>query len=140
MENFPTWMLVVAAAIERSDGRWLMHKRPMEKHHGGLWEFPGGKVNSGETPRVALARELAEELDIQVNPNTFRSAGFADAAINPAEHPIVILLYTVKSWSGEPRAMEGGETGWFTPGQIQKLAKPPLDIALADQLFHNSGG
>ena len=62
VENIPTWTCVVALALRDGKGRWLMHRRPADKHHGGLWEFPGGKVETGETPRNALVRETEEEL------------------------------------------------------------------------------
>ena len=64
MEKNPTFILVVAGALQRQDGLWLMHKRPAHKHHGGLWEFPGGKVEVSETKAEALIRELVEELGI----------------------------------------------------------------------------
>ena len=67
MENIPTWQLVVAAALQRGDSQWLMHKRPAGKHHGGLWEFPGGKVENGENPPLSLVRELNEELGLDLN-------------------------------------------------------------------------
>ncbi|MEO1019891.1 MAG: NUDIX domain-containing protein, partial [Pseudomonadota bacterium] len=60
------WTPVVAGALRGKDGRWLMHRRPLGKHHGGLWEFPGGKVEPHEIPVKSLARELNEELGIEV--------------------------------------------------------------------------
>ena len=65
VENIPTWTCVVALALRDGKGRWLMHRRPADKHHGGLWEFPGGKVETGETPRNALVREIEEELGLR---------------------------------------------------------------------------
>jgi 8-oxo-dGTP diphosphatase len=130
-------MLVVAAALERGDGYWLMHCRPPGKHHAGLWEFPGGKVEASEKLTEALARELSEELGIGCNPADFAPAGFAETARGEAGRAIVILLYTLSAWQGEPAALEGGGTGWFTPDQILALAKPPLDAELARQLFQN---
>ena len=130
-------MLVVAAALARGDGCWLMHCRPPGKHHAGLWEFPGGKVETSERLTEALARELSEELGISCNPADFVPAGFAETARGEAGRAIVILLYTLSAWQGEPAALEGGGTGWFTPDQILALAKPPLDAELARQLFQN---
>ena len=126
---------VVAGALRRGDGLWLMQKRPPEKHHGGLWEFPGGKVEQGETPVNALVRELAEELDIGVIAENCAPAGSAQSAGGEDHLPIVIVLYTVSDWSGDPRACEGGEVGWFDRAAICALDKPPLDISLAEQLF-----
>ena len=131
MTENPTIMLVVAAALEGTGGRWLMHKRPQEKQHGGLWEFPGGKVEPGETPQIALIRELEEELAIQLDPEAVAEATFASSSDIHAGTGIVILLYSVTAWEGDPRPLEGGELGWFTADEIISLDKPPLDIELA---------
>ncbi len=135
MENNPTWMPVVAAALHDDAGRWLMHKRPIGKAHGGLWEFPGGKVEPEEVPENALVREIGEELGIRLNACDLRPATFAQERGAERRRPIVILLYTVRAWTGEPRALEGGEVGWFTPQQVMDLPRPPLDIALCERLF-----
>lgn len=140
MEKIPTWQLVVAAALQRADGAWLMHRRPDHKHHGGLWEFPGGKVESAENPRVALARELKEELDIDVHPGDLQPHCFAEEAADQRHQPIVILLYTLRIWAGVPVIMEGGALDWFTSEQTRSLAKPPLDIELAAKLFQKEQG
>ncbi len=129
---------MVAAALHRDDGRWLMHRRPPGKHHAGLWEFPGGKVEPGEMPRESLVRELAEELGIACREDALAPVAFAETAPANGEHALVILLYTIGAWDGEPRALEGGAVGWFTPAEALALAKPPLDIALAAQLFANA--
>ena len=116
-----------------------MHKRPRHKHHGGLWEFPGGKVDSGEVPVIALIRELSEELGIRVNLQDCIPTCFAQEGIHDREKPIVILLYTLTNWEGEPKSLEGGKVGWFTPSEVLSLDKLPLDIELAQALFtlHN---
>lgn len=129
------WMPVVAGALRRSDGKYLMHKRPPGKHHAGLWEFPGGKVELFETPAQALARELNEELGVVVDSLDCQPAGFAESCAKSGQLPIVILLYTLTHWADEPRPMEGGELGWFTPDEIGHLAKPPLDVDLTVRLF-----
>ena len=134
VEEIPTWLAVVAVALVDERGRWLMHKRPAEKHHGGLWEFPGGKVEQGETPAYALVREIAEELGVELSPEALRPAGFAQTADDESRPPIVILLYTCRSWAREPQALEGGEIAWFAPKQAALLDKPPLDHALLAQL------
>lgn len=126
---------MVALALQGDDGRWLMHKRPVGKHHGGLWEFPGGKVETDEVPVIALEREIAEELGIAVSPAHLRPAGFAQEALTHKKPPIVILLYTANQWQGDIAALEGGEIGWFTPDEIISLPKPPLDVELAAQLL-----
>lgn len=135
----PGFILVVAGALSRADGRWLMHRRPLAKHHGGLWEFPGGKVEPSEQPVESLVRELHEELGILCDPRSVQPAGFAESAGSHGQPGIVILLYTVASWDGEPAALEGGEIAWVTPDEAMALEKPPLDIVLARQLFEIRG-
>lgn len=127
-------MAVVALAVRGSDGRWLMQRRPEGKHHAGLWEFPGGKVESGEDPRLALVREIREELGIDLDPAYLTPAGFADGAVSQAGIPIVILLYTASRYIGIPHALEGGAIGWFTPEEMRELPMPPLDRQLISGL------
>ena len=143
MEKNPTWLLVVALALQDESGRWLMHLRNEKKEHGGLWEFPGGKVEAGETPVNALIREIEEELGITLRNSSLRPAGFAQDPVSENKSQIVILLYTCGPWSTgkqqQPRSLEGGDARWFTPAEIELLAKPPLDVALACQLFAAAG-
>lgn len=129
-------MLVVAAALIRVDGTVLLHRRAFGAVHGGLWEFPGGKVNEGETTESALKRELFEELDILVMENDLKPVAFASGQTqdNAPPRPLVILLYRCARWQGEPRCVEGAGIGWFAPGEIATLAMPPLDYPLARQL------
>lgn len=126
---------VAAGALERGDGLWLMHRRPLEKIHGGLWEFPGGKVEVSEIPSEALARELEEELGIVVRAGECSPVSFAEEQAAEGCRRIVILLYSLRTWSGEPRALEGGVVDWFSPAEIAELDKPPLDQILAADLF-----
>ncbi|WP_319003408.1 (deoxy)nucleoside triphosphate pyrophosphohydrolase [Qipengyuania gaetbuli] len=135
MENNPTWMCVVALALQDENGRWLLHKRPAHKHHGGLWEFPGGKVEPAEKPASALVREIGEELGIAIREADLAPCCFAEEAQAEGRAPIVILLYTCSRWTGEVAALEGGEVAWFAPGAIAGLDKPPLDIVLAARLL-----
>lgn len=139
MENNPTFRLVVAGALHDAEGRWLMHKRPLEKHHGGLWEFPGGKVDPGETPANALIRELHEELGIEIRAEDLVPAGFAQEAPGATPSPIVILLYTIARWTGEPQPLEGGDIEWFRPEAACRLDRPPLDVSLCRHLFGRNG-
>ena len=130
-------ILVVAGAFQRADGLWLMHRRPQGKHHAGLWEFPGGKVEPDEIPKKSLTRELHEELGVVCHPGKCEPVAFAESEPEDAIPAIVILLYKVSGWEGIPAALEGGEIGWFTPQDIALLAKPPLDVKLASLLFQN---
>lgn len=135
MAGIPTWLLVVAVALRDSEGRWLMHRRPAGQHHGGLWEFPGGKVETNEIPVLALVREAREELGIEIDPADLQPVAFADHGVSQAGQPIVILLYKSERWRGTAEALEGGAIGWFTADTMHGLAKPPLDHALARQLI-----
>ena len=133
MTSEPIW--VVAGALKGGEERWLMHRRPQEKAHGGLWEFPGGKVEPAEIPVEALIRELHEELGIVVEASACEPVGFAEERRQSGRRPIVILLYTITDWVGEPCALEGGAVDWFSALEIAQLDKPPLDERLAHQLF-----
>lgn len=132
-EGHPTWLCVVAGLLIDPRGRWLMHRRPIEKAHGGLWEFPGGKVEARETPEHGLVRELDEELGIRVDPETLVPLCFASSVMAAGERPIVLLLYRVPAWRGTPEAVEGGSVAWFNPDEATGLEKPPLDIALFEK-------
>jgi len=129
-------MLVVAAALIRSDGDVLMHRRALGAVHGGLWEFPGGKISAGESAEIALKRELFEELDIAVEVKDLAPLAFASGQTEGESEPraLVILLYTCTKWAGEPRCVEGAGIGWFDPAMIAALDMPPLDYPLAREL------
>jgi len=128
MQEYPTPVLVVAVALVAADGRVCLQQRPPGKTHAGLWEFPGGKVEPGESPEAALVREIAEELGIALDPAALAPCGFA------ANERLVILLYACERWTGVPEALEGGALAWYAPGEIGWLAMPPLDYPLAAQI------
>ena len=122
-------MLIVAAALLNPAGRCLMQQRPAGKRHGGLWEFPGGKVEPGESPVEALVRELAEELAVTVEPAALMPLSFAaDAA--PGAHPLVMLLYVARAWLGEPRPLAAAALRWDEPAALAALPMPPVDVPL----------
>lgn len=120
-----TLMLVVAAALVRSDGLMLLQRRPAGKQHAGLWEFPGGKLEDGETPEQALARELREELGIGIDPSHPTPLTFASTAT--PDRALLLLLYVVHRWTGEPQALEGGEIAWTSLADMAALPMPPAD-------------
>ncbi len=128
---------VVAAALIRSDGKILMQQRRFGAVHGGLWEFPGGKIETGESPRCALLREIREELAVDIEWNALTEAGFASDPTPPSlqRAPHVILLYTCRRWSGQPVCLDGEQIGWFEAAEIMQLDMPPLDYPLAEQLL-----
>ena len=127
MQKNPTWIPVVAAALIDDQGRVLLHRRRQGKMHGGLWEFPGGKVEPGESCESALLREIAEELAIELDPAALTPLSFA---AEPAG-PIVILLYTCRRWHGQPQCLDGEALSWFAADALSALAMPPLDVPLA---------
>src|SRR5688572_12856688 len=112
VERKPTFVLVVAAAIRDRAGRLLLQQGLPHKRHAGLWEFPGGKVETGETPRFALCREVAEELGIALDEDALEPAGFAEEAGTDGRPPLVLILYTSLQWQGDPEAREGQGWGW----------------------------
>ena len=130
MAKIPTWMTVVAAALADGDGRFLLQKRPTGKQHGGLWEFPGGKVEPGESPRNALVREVNEELTLTVDPSDAEPIVFAESEPDGGAPGIVLLLYRICRWTGKPVAEDGAEIGWFTLAEANRLPMPPLDSRL----------
>lgn len=101
-----------------------MQQRPAGKAHGGLWEFPGGKVEPGESPQDALVRELAEELGIAVAQEALSPLGFATDA------GVVLLLYRCVAWAGIPHALEAAALCWDTADALARLPMPPLDVPL----------
>lgn len=123
---------VVAVALIDVSGRVLMQRRRLDQAHGGLWEFPGGKVEAQETPATALIREISEELGVALAPDALNPLTFA----TDPQQPHVILLYTCRSWSGEPKCHVGEEIAWLAPESLAGLAMPPLDIPLAKAVLH----
>lgn len=132
MEKNPTTLFVVAAALTNESGEILLQKRPDDASMGGLWEFPGGKVETGESPEVALVRELFEELGIAVNvgdlvPETFASEPLGD-------RNLLLLLYRCVHWQGTPTPHFASEIQWVHPNNMAKLPMPPADYPLVDRL------
>ena len=125
-------LLVVAAALVDDSGRILVQRRPEGKAMAGLWEFPGGKVEAGETPETALVRELNEELGITVHPQHLRSACFASEPLDGAQ--MLLLLFVCREWRGTICAREAPAIQWLRPGSLRDLPMPPADGPLVDLL------
>jgi 8-oxo-dGTP diphosphatase len=125
-------VLVAAAALVDTDGRILLARRPPGKSMAGLWEFPGGKVNAGETPEVALIRELGEELGIDVAASCL--APFTFASHTYADFHLLMPLYVCRKWSGLPQGREGQQLAWARPQRLDDYPMPPADKPLVAML------
>lgn len=125
-------LLVTAAALTKKDGRVLVQQRSAHRSMAGLWEFPGGKIESGESPEQALARELAEELGIIVPQDELVPASFASAPLG--ERQLLLLLYLVRRWEGEPQPLDSAGLRWVTVEEMQGLPMPPADVPLVAAL------
>jgi len=126
-------VLVAACALVDVDGRVLIAQRPAGKPMAGLWEFPGGKVEDGETPEHSLIRELKEELGIVVNEACLAPLTFASHAY-PDFH-LLMPLYVCRRWEGQVAASEGQELAWVKPNRLREYAMPPADVPLISHLM-----
>ena len=121
-------LLVAACALFDADGRVLICKRPQGKQLAGLWEFPGGKVEDGETPEACLIRELDEELGIRVTHACL--APFVFASHEYESFHLLMPLYLVRRWEGQVRALEHKATAWVKPMKLADYPMPPADAPL----------
>ncbi len=125
-------LFVVAAAILDEDGRVLLSQRPADKDFAGKWEFPGGKVEPGETPEAALVRELREELSIEPCESCLQPFAFSSTSY-PDFH-LFMPLYVCRQWDGIVRPTEGQRIKWVQPKQLYTFDMPPADISLATEI------
>ena len=123
-----TLLMVVAAALVDRDGRLLVQQRPEGLSMAGLWEFPGGKLEPGETPEQALIRELGEELAIDVDHACLAPACFASEALG--DRHLLLLLYVCRKWRGTPVAQHATALRWVRPVELHTLDMPPADKPL----------
>jgi 8-oxo-dGTP diphosphatase len=126
-------VLVAAVALVDADGRVLIAKRPDGKSMAGLWEFPGGKVEAGERPELALIRELREELDIDVTEACLAPLTFASHAYEGFH--LLMPLYACRRWKGMVRSLEGQELKWVKPNRLRDYPMPPADLPLIPHLI-----
>ncbi|MDD9906389.1 MAG: 8-oxo-dGTP diphosphatase MutT [Rhodospirillaceae bacterium] len=125
-------VLVVAVALIDRDGRILIAQRPEGKSMAGLWEFPGGKVEPGESPDAALIRELQEELGVDTRQSCLAPLTFASHAYD--DFHLLMPLYVCRVWKGIPQAKEGQKLAWVRPMQLTDYPMPPADVPLVAML------
>ena len=126
-------LLVAAVALIDADGRVLLAQRPAGKAMAGLWEFPGGKVEAGETPEAALMRELAEELGIETWHSCLAPLAFASHPY--ADFHLLMPLYVCRRWKGMVRSLEGQDLKWVKPNRLRDYPMPPADEPLIPHLI-----
>jgi 8-oxo-dGTP diphosphatase len=125
-------VIVVAVALVDIDGRVLLGQRPAGKSLAGMWEFPGGKVQPGESPETAIVREIREELAIDTTESCL--APFAFASHPYPQFHLLMPLYLCRVWKGTPQALEHAALKWVRPGDMARLAMPPADAPLVAML------
>ena len=125
-------ILVSAAALIDVDGRVLLAQRPEGKAMAGLWEFPGGKVEPGETPEAALIRELDEELAVNTKESCLAPLTFASHEYE--DFHLLLLLYVCRRWQGIPTPKENNPVIWVRPPRLGDYAMPPADKPLVAML------
>ncbi len=121
-------VLVSAVALIDADGRVLLAQRPEGKSLAGLWEFPGGKVEAGETPEAALIRELKEELGIDTWQSCLAPLTFASHAY--PEFHLLMPLFACRKWQGTATPREGQTLAWVRPAALRDYPMPPADLPL----------
>lgn len=126
-------LLVAAAALIDKDGRVLVAQRPEGKPMAGLWEFPGGKLQDGETPEFALCREIEEELGIEVRECCFTPIAFASHSYETFH--LIMPLYVCRMWKGIITPREGQAVKWMKINELYSLPMPDADVPLISQLI-----
>ena len=121
-------ILVSAVALIDRDGRILLAQRPEGKSMAGLWEFPGGKVEPGETPEAALVRELEEELGIETWDSCLAPLTFASHSY--PEFHLLMPVFACRKWDGIPQSREGQALAWVTAARLRDYPMPPADEPL----------
>jgi 8-oxo-dGTP diphosphatase len=126
-------LLVAACALVDADGRVLIAQRPAGKSMAGLWEFPGGKVEPGETPEATLIRELKEELGVDTSAACLAPLTFASHAYE--DFHLLMPLYVCRRWTGSPKGHEGQALKWVRAKTLRDYPMPPADLPLIASLI-----
>lgn len=124
--------LVVAVALLDTDGRVLVGSRPVGKPYAGYWEFPGGKIESGETPEMALIRELHEELGILIKPSCLSPFTFVSYPYETFH--MLMPVFICRFWENQPQPREGQELKWIRPAQFGDYKFVPGSVPLLPEL------
>jgi 8-oxo-dGTP diphosphatase len=121
-------VIVASIALIDANNQILIAKRPNKKHLSGFWEFPGGKVEKGESPEYALIREVKEELNIDINNKCIAPLTFSE--FDYKKFHLLLLLYVCRRWEGEPMSMEKNEIKWVKANTLRQYKMPPADDSL----------
>ena len=128
--NRPTWLPVVAGIIRR-ENLVLLGRRPEGGSLAGLWEFPGGKIEMGESPERALERELQEELGIEAQIGSLKFA----TCHNYGDVGVLLLFYEIKFWNGQPQTQHHSDLKWFTADELKTAALPEANRNVLDRII-----
>ncbi|MEW9805577.1 (deoxy)nucleoside triphosphate pyrophosphohydrolase [Mesorhizobium sp. ZMM04-5] len=126
-------LLVAAVALVDADGRVLLAQRPEGKALAGLWEFPGGKVESGETPEQTIVRELREEIGVETKVDCLAPLTFASHTYD--DFHLLMPLFVCRRFWGVPQPLEGQALKWVRPIQMRDYPMPPADLPLVPHLI-----
>lgn len=126
----PQWLPVVAGIIRR-ENKVLLGKRPEHKSLAGLWEFPGGKIELGESPEKALKRELKEELDLDVDIGELKVV----TTHNYNDVGVVLIFFEVNYWRGEPKPLYHSDLKWMVPAELKTVELPEANRLVLDRLL-----
>jgi 8-oxo-dGTP diphosphatase len=123
--------VIVTAALIKENGRVLLSQRYKDAHQGLKWEFPGGKLEEGESPEECVCRELKEELGVDVTVKDFFTAVFH----RYSQFDILLLVYRVEIISGSPRPIGSRQLRWVTPEEMLKITMPPADETIREKIL-----